>query len=129
MRDADDRRWPDLHEIWTAPDTALACLDETNKNMSHYASTTHMIVDLRTQLATQSQEIARLRERVGKLRAGLAGASKHCLCERFGPKGFDYGETHALLGRPKVGARWLTPPILIDAILAEDDRAAGEGGK
>lgn len=27
MRDADDRRWPDLHEIWTAPDTALAAGD------------------------------------------------------------------------------------------------------
>lgn len=40
---------------------------------------------------------------------------KHCRCQRFETKGFDYGEEHGLLGKPGVGKRWLTPRDLIDA--------------
>src|SRR4051812_25876718 len=48
-----------------------------------------------------------------QMRKMLVDCSDHCLCERFKTKGFDYGEEHFLLGKPKPGARWRTPRDMI----------------
>lgn len=47
--------------------------------------------------------------------------SDSCLCSR-NTVGFDYGEIHPKLGKPKAGARWLTPVDLAGFPLR---RAAG----
>ncbi len=41
---------------------------------------------------------------------------KACLCTR-GTKGFDYGEKHLTLGKPEMGARWLTPRSMLADII------------
>ena len=80
--------------------------------MSHEICTpstlTKLFEERDAQLATQSQEIARLRERVGKLREALA-----CDDPRFGPPG---KPTYEECGTCSACV-----------VLAEDDRAAGEG--
>lgn len=43
----------------------------------------------------------------------LKEAAEHCLCTR-NTYGFDYAEIHDKLGKPKVGARWLTPSDLVN---------------
>lgn len=50
---------------------------------------------------------------IAKLRRLLEEVRQHCLCSRD-HTGFDYGEKHALLGAPRIGARWKTPRDLID---------------
>jgi hypothetical protein len=52
-----------------------------------------------------------------RYRAALEHCSEHCLCER-NTYGFDYGETHPKLGKPKQGSRWLTPSDIARAALA-----------
>lgn len=51
-----------------------------------------------------------------------ANALKHteefCLCTR-NTKGFDYGEAHPEMGKPKIGARWLTPRDTAEKALAQ----------
>ena len=39
----------------------------------------------------------------------------HCVCDRNVP-GFDYGERHAKLGKPKAGARWFTPSDIVETM-------------
>jgi hypothetical protein len=56
------------------------------------------------------------RERV--LRDACEHTHKFCLCDR-NTKGFDYGESHRYMGKPKVGARWLTPDDVCSAALKE----------
>lgn len=46
----------------------------------------------------------------------LERCKDHCLCDRS-TRGFDYGEHHLQLGKPKPGARWLTPTDMIRAFL------------
>lgn len=49
----------------------------------------------------------------------LEFAEKSCLCERFeAKKGFDYGETHPVLGKAGTGQRWLTPSCSIKDALS-----------
>jgi hypothetical protein len=40
--------------------------------------------------------------------AGLETSGRHCLCVR-NTWGFDYCESHKILGKPGPGKRWLTP--------------------
>lgn len=47
-----------------------------------------------------------------KLVSLLIHIDSHCLCTRK-IKGFDYGEAHPILGKPKPGSRWLTPGDII----------------
>ena len=79
----------------------------------------------------QRAEIEALEARVGKLTELLKEVKTHCLCSRFEPVGFDYGETHAKLGKPKIGSRWLTPVDLIDTRmnLFKGEALAGGGPK
>jgi hypothetical protein len=49
-----------------------------------------------------------------------------CLCSRFNPIGFDYGENHSNLGRPKPGSRWLTPRDLIAVFHMKMTKAAAQ---
>lgn len=51
-------------------------------------------------------------ERLRSAEKALNKCKEHCLCER-NTEGFDYREAHRHLGKPKPGARWLTPWDLI----------------
>jgi len=52
-------------------------------------------------------------------------ASDHCLCHR-NIKGFDYSEEHPNLGKPAIGARWLTPRDIIKDLQSEVRRMLTE---
>lgn len=52
-------------------------------------------------------------EEVRRLTNLLKEVQKHCLCSR-NTVGFDYGETHPKLGKPRAGSRWLAPVDLIN---------------
>lgn len=56
----------------------------------------------------------------------LEDIEKHCLCERFETKGFDYGELHLRLGKPGVGKRWITPSDVAHQAKMKADAIAKE---
>jgi hypothetical protein len=68
-------------------------------------------------------EIDTLGAENARLREALNQCGQHCLCTRNTP-GFDYGEVHKKLGKPKIGARWLTPNDII--VVATKLSPAGE---
>lgn len=46
----------------------------------------------------------------------LKMTTMHCVCTR-NVKGFDYGEKHPILGKPRAGARWTVPNDFISDFL------------
>lgn len=77
---------------------------------------------LRHELKMMHPEYQRMRARVANLRDAVKHTEDFCLCSR-NIIGFDYGEIHPLKGKPKAGARWLTPRDVAIAALAEDEGA------
>lgn len=61
-------------------------------------------------------QVIALRAEHERLRMSLGEVKRHCLCTR-NVKGFDYGEAHRILGKPRMGARWLVPADLVDQAL------------
>lgn len=56
-----------------------------------------------------------------KLRETLKHVEDFCLCDR-NTVGFDYGELHPHMGKPKMGSRWLTPYDVAKEVLAQDKK-------
>lgn len=67
-------------------------------------------------------ELEELRAENARLIEALKESAQHCLCERETP-GFDYGEVHRKLGKPRMGARWMTPLDLISNRLTQSPRS------
>lgn len=69
-------------------------------------------------------ELTKLRKRVEVLLDAVQFTRDYCVCERFKTKGFDYGEEHKRMGKPKEGARWITPQDKAKFALAESAKIA-----
>lgn len=74
----------------------------------------------------RDEEIARLRESRDRANEEIVRYEKliqniydACVCERM-TSGFDYGESHPLLGMPSTGARWNTPKDMIESSVGFD---------
>ncbi len=73
--------------------------------------------ELKAELADLRKRGEELLAEVKASRSCIQAMRKQCLCSRFTTKGFDYGEEHKHLGKPKQGSRWLTPTDLADVYL------------
>lgn len=62
--------------------------------------------------------LRRLEKEHGEMRTALEYVKDACLCERFKTKGFDYGQSHPVLGKAGAGQRWWTPPDEASATLS-----------
>lgn len=58
---------------------------------------------------------------VNEFREALKHTNEFCLCKR-NTYGFDYHEDHPVMGKPKGGARWLTPRDYIKNSLTKADQ-------
>jgi hypothetical protein len=59
-----------------------------------------------------NEEIENQTQTIRKLEKLILNCFESCLCERFKTEGFDYGETHPVLGIEN-GARFNTPKVMI----------------
>lgn len=73
-------------------------------NITDVAVACAVLMTLKDWIEISPKLIAALRE----ADRALETMQKHCVCDR-NIIGFDYGETHKNLGKPRAGARWLTP--------------------
>lgn len=71
------------------------------------------VVDFQVKIESLENEKTNLLTEIQMLRGVLDEIKDHCVCERD-TYGFDYHETHKKLGKPKSGARWLTPIDIIE---------------
>lgn len=78
---------------------------------------------LQVSIDIQVYENQKLRARIEQLREAVTYTSDFCLCNR-NVDGFDYGDMHRHMGKPKPGSRWLTPCDFADRALAQDDEEA-----
>lgn len=78
-------------------------------------------------IAHAPEDLRRLLDALTVTMEALEEVNRHCVCDRFKTKGFDYGEAHPLMGKPKAGARWLTPQDIARAALASAGERLGEG--
>lgn len=67
------------------------------------------IAESRTLLPKALSHIEELERKLQIAVEALEKIQMHCVCHRFTTLGFDYDEIHEKLGKPKLGARWLTP--------------------
>lgn len=79
------------------------------KNLDIIASNSYF-GDLANEHFTEIVRLARLGLWADKHGISALKHSKDfCLCRRVKTTGFDYSEEHPRMGKPKTGARWLTP--------------------
>ena len=85
--------------------------------------------NLHEHVAACFKEHKEQRERIDYLEKLLLQCERHCICTR-NTKGFDYGETHKKLGKPKIGARWWTvTDIVKNAEIADTHALAAKGSE
>lgn len=60
-----------------------------------------------------------LKAKLEKAKETIKKMDQHCLCQRFVTFGFDYGEIHERLGKPKAGARWHAPSDISTATIKD----------
>lgn len=76
-------------------------------------------------IVLSDKDLLKLCEASEVMREELEELKQVCICTR-NTKGFDYGEKHLILGKPKVGSRWLIPNDRIKNVLNKADQICKE---
>lgn len=109
---------------WLCDNTKLRSVDEVRAEDRAKIAALEDSAECEKYVVNQlTQDIIELEAQIqaGKTKAqvlveALEKIEKHCICTR-NVKGFDYGEKHPILGKAKIGARWLVPVDIARAAL------------
>lgn len=73
---------------------------------------------MKDELLKAYDKIEELEKKLAVAVHALEHTSDFCLCDR-NTNGFDYSELHPHMGKPKPGARWLTPCVVAEEALSK----------